>query len=228
MAPREKTDAAGHRKRLRERFARSGLKGFHDHEILELLLTLNNPRKDMKKPAKAALEKFGSLKDVLDAPPGRLVEVEGLGPRNIIPLHLLKEVSARYLKDRLRERPLAGSPRAVFDYLRQALGGMQREVFSAVYLNTANKIIEVEQVAEGTVNRAAIHPREVIAAALKHNASRVIFAHNHPAGSLQPSADDIEITVRLQKACEAVEIDVLDHVIVTADSYFSLAEHGLL
>jgi DNA repair protein RadC len=228
MESGKQADGSGHRRRLRERFARSGLKGFHDHEIVELLLALGTPRKDTKEPAREALAKFGSLKDVLDAPPGRLTEVPGVGPKNIIALRLVKEVAARYLKDRLRERPLAGSPRAVFDYLRQDLGGLHREVFSAVFLNTANKIIEVEQVAEGTVNRAAIHPREVIAAALKHNASRVIFAHNHPAGSMRPSDDDIEITTRLKKACEAVGIDVLDHVIVSADSYFSLAEHGLL
>ncbi len=228
MESGKQADGSGHRRRLRERFARSGLKGFHDHEIVELLLALGTPRKDTKEPAREALAKFGSLKDVLDAPPGRLTEVPGVGPKNIIALRLVKEVAARYLKDRLRERPLAGSPRAVFDYLRQDLGGLHREVFSAVFLNTANKIIEVEQVAEGTVNRAAIHPREVIAAALKHNASRVIFAHNHPAGSMRPSDDDIEITARLKKACEAVGIDVLDHVIVSADSYFSLAEHGLL
>jgi DNA repair protein RadC len=228
MTAGKKDDRAGHRERLRERFTRSGLKGFADHEILELLLTLSTPRKDTKKPAKDALKKFGSLKDVLDAPPGRLREIQGLGPNNIIAFDLVKEIAARYQKDKTRERPVAGSPRAVFDYLRQALGGLRREVFSAVFLDTANKIIEVDQVAEGTVNRAAVHPREVIAAALKYNASRVIFAHNHPAGSMRPSDDDLEITARLKQACSAVGIDVLDHVIVSADSYFSLAEHGLL
>ncbi len=228
MSTGEKTDGAGHRQRLRDRFARSGLAGFHDHEILELLLALGTPRRDTKRPAKEALKKFGSLKDVIDASRDQLIEVAGLGKKNIIALRLVKEVAARYLKDRLRERPLAGSPRAVFDYLRQALGGEQREVFSAVFLNTANKIIEVEQVAVGTVNRAAIHPREVIVTALKHNASRVIFAHNHPGGTMRPSDDDIEITARLKQACGAVGVEVLDHVIVSADNYYSFAEHGLL
>lgn len=228
MSVQKADDLSGHRRRLRERFARSGLKGFADHEILELLLTLSTPRRDTKPAAREALEKFGSLKDVLDAPPGRLLEIRGLGPNNIIAFDLVKEVAARYQKDRARERPVAGSPRAVFDYLRQALGGLGREVFAAVFLDTANRIIEVERVAEGTVNRAAVHPREIITAALKHNASRVIFAHNHPAGSMRPSEDDIAITGRLKKACAAVDIDVLDHVIVSSDSYFSLAEHGLL
>lgn len=211
-----------------QRFTRSGLEGFANHEILELLLTLNTPRKDTKQPARDALKLFGSLKDVLDAPAGRLLEVSGLGPRNIIALKLVKEVAARYRKDKIRELPVAGSPREVFDYLRQAQGGLPREVFSAVFLDTGNRIIEVERVAEGTVNRAAVHPREVIVAALKYNATRVIFAHNHPGGSMRPSDDDIEITHRLKKACGAVGIDVLDHVIVSSDNYFSLAEHGLL
>ena len=228
MTTERKNESAGHRKRLRERFAQSGLQGFQDYEVVELLLTLGTPRKDCKGLAKAAIKKFGSLKGVLIATSEQLREIKGLGPQNIFGLHLAIEIASLYLKEKAREKPLAGSPRAVFDFLRQSLGGMQKEVFQVIYLNSANKIIEAEELFQGTVDRSAIHPREVIAAALKHNATRLIFAHNHPGGSLRPSSEDKEITGRLKNACSAVGIEVLDHIIVTGDGYFSMAEQGLI
>jgi len=228
MEKQQTDDSSGHWKRLRERFRQVGLKGFHDYEVVELLLTLGDTRKDRKTEAKAAIKKFGSLKGVLNAAPEQLQEIKGLGPKNIFGLQLAGEIASLYLREKAREKPLAGSPRAVYDYLRQALGGLQNEVFQVIFLNNANKIIEAEQLFQGTVDRSAIHPREVIKAALKNNATRVIFAHNHPGGSLRPSPEDREITDRLKTACGAVGIDILDHIIVTADGYFSMAEQGMM
>ncbi len=228
MKKRQAADHAGHRQRLRDRFQKTGLQGFHDYEIVEFLLTLGQPQKDLKPQAKDAIRKFGSLKGVLNALPEQLQEIKGLGPKNIFGLRLAREIASLYLREKAREKPLAGSPRAVYNFLRQALGGLPNEVFQVIFLNNANKIIEAEQLFQGTVDRSAIHPREVIKAALKNNATRVIFAHNHPGGSLRPSAEDNEITARLKAACGAVGIDVLDHIIVTGDGYFSMAEHGLI
>ncbi|MFH1038001.1 MAG: DNA repair protein RadC [PVC group bacterium] len=228
MEKQQADDASGHRQRLRERFRRTGLSGFQDYEVIELLLSLGTPRTDTKGPAKAALKKFGSVKGVLNADPGQLCEIEGLGPKNIFGLQLIREAVGLYLKEEAASRPLAGSPRAVFHFLRQSLGGLQKEVFQVVFLNNANMIIEAEQLFQGTVDRSAVHPREVISAALRNNATRLIFAHNHPGGSLRPSPEDREITVRLKTACGAVGIDILDHIIVTTDGYFSMAEHGMM
>lgn len=227
MEEKVKKSSSGHFKRLRERFLKSGFHGFHDYEVVELLLTLGS-RIDCKESAKAAIKKFGSLKGVLNASSDQLQEIKGLGPKNSFGLKLAREISSLYLKEKAREKPLAGSPRAVFNFLRQALGGLPKEVFQVIYLNNANKIIQAEQLFQGTVDRSAIHPREVIAAALKNNATRLIFAHNHPGGSLRPSIEDKEITVRLKDACSAVGIEVLDHIIVTGDGYFSMREHGLI
>lgn len=228
MGSGQKNDNAGHWERLRERFRKSGFKGFHDYEVVELLLTLGQRQGNVKPPAKAAIKKFGSLKGVLNASSEQLQEIKWLGPKNTFGLKLAREIASIYLKEKAREKPLAGSPKAVFDFLRQSLGGLPKEVFQVIYLNNANKIIEAEQLFQGTVDRSAIHPREVITAALKHNATRLIFAHNHPGGSLRPSSDDKEITGRLKNACSAVGIEVLDHIIVTGDGYFSMAEHGLI
>ncbi|MEA1929170.1 MAG: DNA repair protein RadC [Candidatus Auribacterota bacterium] len=228
MSSEKKDDNAGHRERLRERFLKSGFSGFHDYEVVELLLSIGTPRTDCKAPAKAAMKQFGSLKGVLNASPEQLQDIKGLGLKNTIGLQMVREASALYLKEKAREKTLAGSPKAVFDYLRQALGGLKKEVFQVIFLNSANKIIEAEQLFQGTVDRSAIHPREVIVSALKYNATRLIFAHNHPGGSLRPSTEDKEITVRLKNACSAVGIEVLDHIIVTGDGYFSMREHGLI
>lgn len=228
MTAREKDDRAGHFQRLKERFHRSGLKGFHDYEIVELLLTLGEPRKDRKPQAKAAIKKFKSLKGVLEASDRALAEIQGLGPKNIFGVKLIREMATVYLKEKAKEKPLTASPRAVYDYIRQSLGGRRKEVFQVIFLSNANRVLETEELFQGTVDQAAVHPREVIEAALKHNATRLILAHNHPGGDLKPSREDLEITARLKAACSAVDLEVLDHIIVGGDAYFSLREHNLI
>ena len=218
----------GHRGRLRERFLQGGLKGFLDYEIVELLLTLGTPRLDCKETARRTLDRFKSLKGVLDAPPELLREVRGVGAKNVFGLVLVKEVAREYLAEKTREKPFVGSPRDAYDYLRHALGGLRREVFTVLYLNNANRVLAAEELFSGTIDQAVVHPREVIAAAIKHNASRLVFAHNHTGGTLRPSREDLEITARLKTACAAVGIEVLDHVIVGADGCFSLRENGLM
>jgi DNA repair protein RadC len=227
MTSTQKHKGSGHRSRLREKFLRAGLAGFLDYEIVELLLTLGEPRKDRKAQAKAVMRKFKSLKGALEASDEELLEIKGLGPNNIFGLKLIKEMAGLYLKEKAKEKPLAPSPRAVYDYLRQSMGGLKKEVFKIVFLNNANRIIEVEELFRGTVDQAAVHPREVIKAALKHNATRLILAHNHPAGSLRPSPEDIEITTKLKVASSAVGIEVLDHIVIGGGDYFSLKEHNL-
>ncbi len=228
MIEKDKNFRAGHRLRLRERFLKTGLAGFHDYEVVELLLTLGTPRSDCKGQAKEALKKFKSLKGVLEASPERLEEIKGLGPKNIFGLGLVREMAALYLKEKAKEKPLTASPRAVVDYLRQSMAGLRKEIFQVLYLNNANRVIEAETLFAGTVDQAAIHPREVVKSALKRNASRLIFAHNHTAGTLKPSREDIEITTRLKDACATLGIEVLDHLIIGEGGYFSLREHNLI
>jgi len=218
----------GHFRRLKERYLKGGLKGFHDYEIVELLLTLGEQRKDRKKEAKTALKKFGSLKGVLDATPRRLREIKGLGPKNIFGLLLIRDMVAVYLKARAQEKPLAGSPREVVTYLRHSFSGLDKEVFKVVYLDNTNRVMEAEELFQGTIDQSAVYPRELIASALDNKASRLILAHNHPGGSLRPSPEDLKITGRLKKACGAVDIAIIDHIIVAGERYFSFREHGLI
>jgi DNA repair protein RadC len=123
----------GHRRRLRERFIRSGLGGFHDYEIVELLLTLGTPRRDCKSPAKEAIRRFKSLRGVLAASPEELQKIPDIGPHNTIAIKLVHEVARRFLKEKLIDRPVYQSAQEIFDYLYHSMRDLKKEVFRIAY-----------------------------------------------------------------------------------------------
>jgi DNA repair protein RadC len=218
----------GHRQRLRERFFTSGLKGFQDYEVVELLLTLATPRKDCKDSAKAALNRFKTLQGVLEASSSELCEVEGIGPVNQIGIRLIKAVCERYLEKKLISKTLLNNSKALFDYLYHSLSGQPREHFKAIYLDAKNKVIASETLFSGTLTASAVYPREVVAAALGHHAAALIFAHNHPSGDPNPSPEDIELTRQLLFACQVMGITVHEHLVIGDNRYFSFADHGYI
>lgn len=219
---------AGHRRRLRDRFLRSGLDGFHDYEVIELLLTIGTPRKDCKETAKALMHRFKTLSGVLDATPADLCRVPGVGPINLFGLKLVPAVSRRYLQQQLYgKQPLTHS-RALFDYLNHTIRDKKRECFTAIYLDAKNRVISSEILFAGTVTASAVYPREVVKAALAHTAAAVIFAHNHPSGDPAPSPDDMAITRKLIQACALVGVTVHEHLIIGAEGYYSFADQGLI
>ena len=222
------SDNAGHRKRLREKFIRSGLAGFHDYEIVELLLTLGTPRKDVKQPAKDAIKKFKSLRGVLGASSEELQEIRGIGPNNAFGIKLVMEVSRKFLEEKVIELPSYSSSQEVYDYLYHSLRDRKKELFKVLYLNSQNQITVAEDLFEGTVNSSAVFPREVIEKAIKNNAVSLIFVHNHPSGNPEPSQSDKEVTRDLVYAARIVNLKVLDHMIIGNDRYFSFAGEGLI
>jgi DNA repair protein RadC len=222
------TQAAGHRSRLRERFRRARLVGFHDYEVLELLLTFAIPRRDVKPYARALLKRFGSLRGVFDAGPEDLQSVENIGPSAATLICLLKEAANLYLKLQVQGRPILSSTQAVLDYCRHSLSGEREEKFLGIFLTAQNEILAIEILAEGTVDRAAVHPRRVLELALKHNAVGVVFVHNHPDGPPSPSPQDRRLTDILTRAARAADITVHDHLIVGRDGHFSFRDAGIL
>lgn len=217
---------AGHRQRLRDRFLRSGLDGFHDYEVIELLLTLGTPRKDCKDTAKLVLSRFKTLQGVLEAEPVELCRVPGIGPKNLFGLKLIPAVSRRYLKRQVQGKTVLTNAKALFDYLNLSIGDRKRECFVAIYLDAKNRVIADEILFTGTVTASAVYPREVVRAAMAHSAAAMIFAHNHPSGDPAPSPDDMAITRKLIQACALMGITVHEHLIVGADGYYSFADHG--
>jgi len=220
--------AAGHRRRLRERFLKSGLGGFHDYEIVELLLSLGTPRWDCKPQAKEAIERFKTLGGVLEASPQELQQIKGIGPHNTVCLKLVHEVARKFLKEKIVDKPVYKSSQEIFDYLYHSMRDLRKEVFKVIYLNSQNQIIETIDLFKGTINSSAISRREVVESALKCGAASLIFVHNHPSGNPQPSPSDKELTRDLVYAGCVVQIKVLDHVIIGNNCYYSFASDGLI
>jgi len=220
--------AEGHRKRLRERFIKGGLDGFHDYELVELLLSLGTPRRDCKPLARASLARFKTLRGVLEASPEELQEIKGIGPHSAFGIKLVQEVARRFLKEKIIDKPVYTSAQEIFDYLYHSMRGLKKETFKVIYLNSQNQIIDTADLFAGTVNISVIHPREVIEAALKHNAVSLIFVHNHPSGNPTPSQNDKTVTRELVSVGSIMQIKVLDHIIIGDNTYFSFAGEGLI
>lgn len=218
----------GHRARLRAKFDQSGLSAFLDYEIIELLLTLGTPRKDCKQQAKQAIEKFKSLRGVLEAPTEELQGIKGITPYNIFVIRFVQELAREFLKEQVLNRPYCKSSKEVFDYLYHSMRDLRKEVFKVMFLDAQNQVIAVEDLFEGTLTASAVYPREIIKKAIKHDAAALIFAHNHPAGNPEPSDNDKQITWDLVFAGNTMQIRVLDHIIIGNNRYFSFADKGLI
>ncbi|MBW2408526.1 MAG: DNA repair protein RadC [Deltaproteobacteria bacterium] len=219
---------AGHRQRLRDRFLASGLEGFHDYEVIELLLTLATPRKDCKKAAKAVLKRFKTLQGTLEASPQELCKIAGIGPKNLFGIKLIKAVADRYLEKKLIHKDAINDSKALFDYLYHHIGDKRREFFKVIFLNSKNQVIAADTISEGTLTASSVYPREVIQAALSHDAAALIFAHNHPSGDPKPSAEDVAVTRQLVFAGKVMGMVVHEHIIIGDNHYFSFADQGYI
>lgn len=226
MAANKQHPGAGHRARLRDKFLAHGLAKFTDEEVLELLLTLATPRRDCKQQARTLLKQMGGLRAVLEAEPQALAGVEGIGPRNILGLKLVPAAARRYLEDRLTSGASLEDPAKAADYLQLTMGPLKQEVFRVLLLDGRRRVLAVEDLFAGTLNQAAVYPREVVARALSAGASVLVAAHNHPGGELRPSAEDRRLTRQLYFACAGVGLELADHLIVTAEGLYSFAAAG--
>ena len=218
----------GHRQRLRDKFLASGLSGFHDYEVIELLLTFATPQKDCKETAKAALKRFKTLQNVLEASAEELCGIDGIGPKNLIGLKLIKAVADRYLKKKLIGKKPLNNSKELFEYLYHNMREKSRENFKVIFLDAKNNVIAIETLFQGTLTASSVYPREVVKAALNQHAAALIFAHNHPSGDPEPSAEDISITQQLVFACKTMGITVHEHLVIGNNNYFSFADQGYI
>ncbi len=220
----------GHRKRLRERFLKSGFTGFAEHEVIELLLTLAIPRTDVKEPAKALLWRFGSLRGILDATHQELQTVEGIGEVSAISLKVIRETATLYLQETSEGAEVLSDPERISDFWRMRIGHLKHEVFAVAYLDSSYRLLRdgVETLQEGIVDRTAVYPRRVVEAALKRQAAALVLAHNHPNGNVEPSEQDKVVTRAVVLAAETISLRVVDHLIVSASETFSFRKAGLL
>ena len=225
----QKNNCTGHRKRLRERYAKNGYNSLQDYEVLELLLTFVKPRIDTKPLAKNLIKKYSTIEDVLKADLKELKETEGIGDITAIFLNFIGDVAAYSFEDKARKQKISfKNKNQLINYLRTDIGFSKNEEFKVLFLNSANEIIETEKLFTGTIDKSVVYPRKILERALHHNARAVVFAHNHPSGNIRPSAKDIEVTKEMKEFFKIVDIHVLDHIIITKNSCFSFLEEGII
>lgn len=216
----------GHRDRLRQRFAAHGFDGFRDYEVLELLLTYAIPRVDVKPIAKRLLKVFGTLAGVFDAPVSELREIEGIGEKGAVFLTLVRQVEVRYLASDLPGKAVFDAPDKVKAHLRLLVQGRGMECFGAIFTDQQHRHVATQIMFEGTVDRTAVYPRNLMKRALELDAKGLILFHNHPGGTPRASREDIELTRRMAEACEPLEIKVLDHFLIAGKEVLSFKEMG--
>ena len=216
----------GHRQRLKDRFLREGLDGFTDIQVLELLLFYVVPRKDTNPIAHDLLDRFGSLARVLDAPVIRLTEVSGISENGATFLKLVREIERRYALSQ-GEEIILNTIEDCCEYLTRFFKSKRNETVFLLSLDAKLKLLSCREVGEGSVNYASVPIRRCVEMALEDGATSVILAHNHPSGLAVPSGDDIITTRRLAMALSAVEIQLVDHIVVADDDYVSMVQSGI-
>ena len=228
-------DNQGHRERIREKFLNNGIDGFAEYEILELLLTYCIPRKDTKPIAKELLNKFKSLDNVFKADFDKLSAIDGLGKNSIAFLKLIGDLPSIIYKDELKNKKLVdketlkiSNKDILLKYLRNKIGYEEIEKFYVLYLSSSNEVIEFEENSVGTLDRSSVYPREIYKKIINLNAKSVILAHNHPSDNITPSKCDIELTNEIAKGLKNFGALLIEHIIITKNSYFSFLEEGLI
>ena len=223
-------DYLGHRERLRKRFLEGGGKAMPDYEFLELLLTIAIPRRDVKPLAKALIKKFGSFAGVVNAPLEDLLVVDGLKETSATALKIVKEAAIRMSWQNLKDsqETIIASWDSMMDYCRMIMAHNEIEEFRVLFLDGKYKLIGEEIQNRGTVDQVAVHPREVIKSAINRGAKAIVLVHNHPSGDVKPSKADIEITRMIAKSAEDLEIQLIDHVIISKEDSYSFTGHGLI
>jgi len=220
----------GHRQRLRGRFMKSGLDGFADYEVVELLLTLAIPRVDVKERAKALIARFDNLHGILDASVEELETVPGIGSVAPVALKIIREAATLYLQQSGEGHDSLADPTRLTDFWRMRIGALPNEVFEVAYLDSGYRLLRegVEVLEEGTIDRAAVYPRRVLESALRRGAAALVLAHNHPNGHVLPSEQDKVLTRAIVLGAETVGVKIVDHLIVSASECFSFRKAGLL
>ncbi|MCF4164357.1 DNA repair protein RadC [Zavarzinia compransoris] len=218
----------GHRGRLRARFRETGGQGMPDYEILELLLALAIPRRDVKPLAKDLIARFGSLADLLAAPLDQIERQDGMGEIAAIAVKTVREAALRLLAADVVKKPVISSWAALLDYCRARLARESREETRVLFLDRKNVLIADEGHGKGTVDQSPLYIREVVKRALDLSASALILVHNHPSGDPTPSRADIDMTRDLAKALKGVGIALHDHLVIGRHGHASFKSLGLL
>jgi len=214
--------------RPREKLLHQGASALSDAELLAIFLRTGVKGKSAVDLARDLLNDFGSLRVLLESTQASFCAAHGLGVAKYVQLQAVLEMSRRHLRSSIERGDAMENPQQVREYLSLKLRHQSREVFACLFLDNKHQVINYETLFLGTINAAAVYPREVVARALANNAAAVVLAHNHPSGVAEPSMADQQITERLVKALNMIDVRVIDHMVVGDREVVSFAERGLL
>lgn len=218
----------GHREKMRQRFLKSGLESFADHEALELLLYYAIPRQDTNPIAHRLMERYGSLSAVLSAPAEDLKKVEGIGESAAVLLKVAGQIGRKArLSDAAQSRAMT-DVETVGAYLLERYAGETHEVVYQLCLDRKGKLLSCKRLNDGGASSASLDIRKVVENAILTSASTVILAHNHPSGIALPSDDDCAATTQAVQALQTIGVVLADHIIVADDDFVSMAQSGYL
>ncbi len=222
-----KIDHKGHRDRLRERFLKNA-DTLPDYELLELILFMAIPRRDVKPIAKILIDRFKNLNGVLNASPTELQSIKGISETTATALKAVQAAGLRMLKQDIMHRPILNSWQRLIDYCQAAMANQTTEHFRLLFLNKKNEIIADEVQQSGTVDHTPAYPREIIKRALELGATAIILVHNHPSGDPTPSDADVQMTKDIINAAATFDITIHDHLIVSRNGTTSFKTMGLI
>jgi DNA repair protein RadC len=223
----DKPHHLGHRDRLRQRFMNAP-DSLPDYELLELLLFMAIPRKDVKPIAKAMIAKFKNLNGVLNASLTELQSVNGISYNTAVAIRAMRAAGLRLLQQEVQGRPVLTSWQRLLDYCNATMANKTTEQFRLICLNKRNEVIADEVQQTGTVDHTPAYPREIVKRALELGATALILVHNHPSGDPTPSQADILLTRKVIQAAEPFDIVVHDHLIITRNGFTSFKTEGLI
>lgn len=215
----------GHRERLREEFMTEP-SAMHPHKLLELLLFYVNRRGDTNPIAHGLLDRLGSVSGVLDATPQELCKVDGVGPETVILLKLVKELSRRYVTDRIDAGEIVRDTHDMWEILAPHFFGAANERIGLLCMDGKGKCLGVRMIGEGSANAAQIVTRKVAEAAFSLNATCVVLAHNHPSGVAVPSQEDWITTETVDRVLHSLGVVLVDHLVLVDDDMVSMKESG--
>lgn len=214
--------------RPREKLLSRGVGSLSDAELLAVLLQTGTRGKTSLDVAREILSRYGGLVGLMAADRRSLTENSGIGAAKAARFLAMKELAQRHMLEGIKSKDILTSSSATRDYLRAKFRDCESEIFSCLFLNNQHHVVKLEELFRGTIDGAAVYPREVVKRCLHHNAAAVILAHNHPSGVAEPSQADIAITNKLRIALQTIDVRVLDHLVIGSSMVVSFAERGLL
>ncbi len=219
----------GHRKRMKQRFLNDGgFDYFAPHEVLEMLLYSTMARGDTNPIGHELMKKFGNLANVFEADPSELKKIPGVGENSAFLLSMIPHLARAYSQAKWNRNVMLGTTELAGEYAINLFIGKTYEEFHIICVDSNRRVFYQGRITQGTINEVPAYPRLIVEEVLKHNAQYVIFAHNHPNGSARPSEGDKQATEQLINALEAIHVNVIDHIIVAGNQFFSMADMGII